>query len=85
VDHERKSHDRIDNQIMTLSRGTGWKALYAKLGTGMREEPDLRNVPDNVGTGMTERTTTVKVQEVFAGRSHGVFADEGIYNFLSSF
>jgi hypothetical protein len=51
----------------------------------MREEPDLRNVPDSEGMGMNERTTTVKVQEVFAGRSHGVFADEGIYNFLSSY
>jgi hypothetical protein len=32
-------------------------------------------VADSDGTGMSERTTTVKVQEVYAGRRHGVFAD----------
>jgi hypothetical protein len=56
-------------------RGTGWKALYAKSETGKGKKPDLRNVPDSDGTGMTERTTIVKMQEIYAGSRHGVFAD----------
>jgi hypothetical protein len=32
-------------------------------------------VADSDGTGMTERTTTVKVQEEYVYWSHGVFAD----------
>ena len=56
-------------------RGTGWKALYAKSKTGKEENPDLRNVLDSDGTGMTERTTIVKMQEIYVGTRHGVFAD----------
>jgi hypothetical protein len=70
---------------MSHSRGTGWRPLYAKLEDGIGEEPDLRNVADSEGTGMTERTTTVKVQEVYAGRRYGVFADARSKHTISRF
>jgi hypothetical protein len=82
---KRESYDKIDKKIMILSRGTGWKALYARLETGKEENPDLRNVPDSVGTGMTERTTIVKMQEIYAGRRHGVFADARSKHTISRF
>jgi hypothetical protein len=37
------------------------------------------------GTGMTERTTTVMMQEDDAGRRHGVFADARSKHTISRF
>jgi hypothetical protein len=70
---------------MILSRGTGWKPLYANTETGIEEKPVLRNVADSDGTGKIDRTTTVKVQEDDTGRSHGVFADARSKHTISRF